>query len=85
AGGIFIPFDEIPEYWSWVEVWSVYKHCSRAFLMAVFEHVLYDCPSGSVTLTTPDDSTANQGWCTTFQDTYECNESFDDNTMLCEV
>ncbi|CAM9819320.1 unnamed protein product, partial [Ectocarpus fasciculatus] len=37
AGGIFIPFDEIPEYWSWVEVWSVYKHCSRAFLMAVFE------------------------------------------------
>ncbi|CAM9511546.1 unnamed protein product, partial [Ectocarpus sp. 12 AP-2014] len=85
GGGIFIPFDEIPEYWSWVEVWSVYKHCSRAFLMAVFEHVLYDCPSGSVTLTTPDDSTANQGWCTTFQDTYECNESFDDNTMLCEV
>lgn len=28
---------QIPEYWSWVEVSSVYKHCSRAFLMAVFE------------------------------------------------
>lgn len=30
-------YPQIPEYWSWVEVWSVYKHCSRAFLMAVFE------------------------------------------------
>lgn len=29
--------EQIPNYWSWVEVASVYKHCSKAFLMAVFE------------------------------------------------
>ncbi|CAM9299488.1 unnamed protein product, partial [Hapterophycus canaliculatus] len=85
AGGIFIPFDEIPDYWSWVEVSSVYKHCSRAFLIAVFEQVQYDCPSGSVMLTTPDDTTINTGWCTTFQNTYACNEEFDDNNLICEV
>eukprot|EP00903_Cladosiphon_okamuranus_P008855 g8479.t1 len=85
AGGIFIPFDEIPEYWSWVEVSSVYKHCSKAFLMAVFEQVTYDCPTGSVTLTTPEDTSVNDGWCTTFQHTYACDEGFDDNTLFCEV
>ncbi|CAN0102424.1 unnamed protein product [Pylaiella littoralis] len=85
AGGIFIPFDEIPEYWSWVEVLSVYKYCSQAFLTAVFEQVQYGCPTGSVTLTTPDDTTVNDGWCTTFQHTYACNAGFDDNILFCEV
>eukprot|EP00752_Nemacystus_decipiens_P016241 g14521.t1 len=49
------------------------------------EHVQYACPSGSVTLTAPDDTSAIDGWCTTFQQTYACSEDFDDNTMICEA
>ena len=43
GGGIFIPWDDMPHYWFWLQECSLFTQASRAAMINVYDHVDYSC------------------------------------------
>lgn len=46
GGGVFIAWDQCPDYWVWLQEISLITQASRAAIMAVNDHLTYSCAIG---------------------------------------
>jgi hypothetical protein len=44
AGGLFIPFTAIPNYWKWLSELGVFTHATKAAMLYIFKEIAYTCP-----------------------------------------
>jgi ABC-type multidrug transport system ATPase subunit len=74
GGGVFIPWDECPVWWLWLQESCVFTQSSRAAIMAVMVHLNFDCTLSADGLC-HDPAT---------QAVYACDSYYDEGTM-CKV
>eukprot|EP01036_Dinobryon_divergens_P033941 gene33941-43849_t len=43
GGGVFIPWDQTPHYWKWLQELSIFTQASRAAIVNVMNHIDYKC------------------------------------------
>mmetsp|Transcript_9118 Transcript_9118/g.9175 ORF Transcript_9118/g.9175 Transcript_9118/m.9175 type:complete len:1301 (+) Transcript_9118:45-3947(+) len=43
GGGVFIPWDETPHYWFWLQEMSIFTQASRTAIVNVLDHIDYKC------------------------------------------
>ncbi|KAG5179071.1 P-loop containing nucleoside triphosphate hydrolase protein [Tribonema minus] len=44
AGGIFIPFNDVPPYWNWLSQLGVFTHGTKALELHIFKYITYTYP-----------------------------------------
>ncbi len=43
GGGVFIPWDQTPDYWIWLQETAVFVQSSRAAAMEIFKDITFQC------------------------------------------
>ena len=70
-GGVFIPWNQIPIYWEWLQNMSVFTQAARAVTTHLNNYLEYHCE-------------LTDGVCTAFGSVFEC-DAVPSNGLTCEV
>eukprot|EP00611_Tribonema_gayanum_P002965 TRINITY_DN1228_c0_g1_i1.p1 TRINITY_DN1228_c0_g1~~TRINITY_DN1228_c0_g1_i1.p1 ORF type:complete len:1434 (-),score=522.22 TRINITY_DN1228_c0_g1_i1:326-4453(-) len=76
AGGIFIPFNDVPPYWNWLSQLGVFTHGTKALELHIFKYITYTCAAPVLD---------GSGVCASLSGSYPCDAAFDATTGACEV
>lgn len=50
GGGVFLPWDECPKYWIWIQETGIVTQSSRSMIMEVLNHLQFKCQLNSAGL-----------------------------------
>lgn len=70
-GGVFVPWNQIPIYWEWLQHMSIFTQAARAVTTHMNDYLVYSC-------------VLTNGVCTAFGKVFECDAVPSDG-LTCEV